>query len=584
MTDDPAGVDLAGWALAVLALAPAAAGGVWLRSPAGPIRDRWLAELRMLALPASPFRRMPAGIAESRLIGGLDLAATLASGLPVTERGLLAEADGGYLLISMAERLDPYLASLVAATAETGELHVERDGVTKFWPAHFAMVALDEGIDDEAPPLLLTERLGLVVDFAHTGFDHAPCTAVEVAEARERLPQVNTSAALIGQICATAAAFGLASLRPSLQAAAVARCIAALKGRLEVSEADAVLATALVLAPRAQAWPQATAEAEPPPPPPPPEDAEAETPPKPEDSTADPPETVLRDAALAALPAGLLASLKQRLNRARLRQSGRFGARERNTPRGRAMGAKPGDPRTGARLGIVDTLRAAAPWQKLRRGASFGDGSIAVRREDFRIVRRRARRRTTTLFVVDASGSAALQRLGEAKGAVQMLLAECYVRRDEVALITFRGRTAEMVLPPTRALARAARALAGLVGGGGTPLATAIDTARQVVEGIMRSGRTPVVVFMTDARANLSREGQPGRERAMADARDAARDLAALGQSVILIDTAAKPGEAAASLADIMAARYLPLPYAAPELVVQAVAQERPAPYAAQRA
>ncbi len=104
-----------------------------------------------------------------------------------------------------------------------------------------------------------------------------------------------------------------------------------------------------------------------PPPPPPPEDAEAETPPKPEDSTADPPETVLRDAALAALPAGLLASLKQRLNRARLRQSGRFGARERNTPRGRAMGAKPGDPRTGARLGIVDTLRAAAPWQKLRR-------------------------------------------------------------------------------------------------------------------------------------------------------------------------------------------------------------------------
>jgi magnesium chelatase subunit D len=584
MTDDPAGVDLAGWALAVLALAPAAAGGVWLRSPAGPIRDRWLAELRMLALPASPFRRMPAGIAESRLIGGLDLAATLASGLPVTERGLLAEADGGYLLISMAERLDPYLASLVAATAETGELHVERDGVTKFWPAHFAMVAQDEGIDDEAPPLLLTERLGLVVDLAHTGFDHAPCSAAEVAEARKRLPQVNASAALIGQICATAAAFGLASLRPSLQAVAVARCIAALKGRLEVSEADAVLATALVLAPRAQAWPQATAEAEPPPPPPPPEDAEAETPPKPEDSTADPPETVLRDAALAALPAGLLASLKLRLNRARLRQSGRFGARERNTPRGRAMGAKPGDPRTGARLGIVDTLRAAAPWQKLRRGAGFGDGSIAVRREDFRIVRRRARRRTTTLFVVDASGSSALQRLGEAKGAVQMLLAECYVRRDEVALITFRGRTAEMVLPPTRALARAARALAGLVGGGGTPLATAIDTARQVVEGIMRSGRTPVVVFMTDARANLSREGQPGRERAMADAREAARDLAALGQSVILIDTAAKPGEAAASLADIMAARYLPLPYAAPELVVQAVAQERPAPYAAQRA
>lgn len=581
---DPAGADLAGLALAALAVAPEAAGGIWLRAQAGPDRDRWLAALRSHAVPGVPFRRMPAGIAESRLIGGLDLAATLASGLPVTERGLLAEADGGYLVISMAERLDPWLASLVAATAETGELHVERDGVTQTLPAHFAMVALDEGIDDEAPPAILTERLGLVLDLAHARFGDSPFSFETVASARERLPLVATSARIIGELCAAAAGFGLASLRPSLQAVGVARALAALHGRLDVADEDAILAAALVLAPRAVQWPSRQEQQEEAPPPPPPD---AETPPPeqpPQDQSGDPPDDVMSQSALAALPAGLLADLKARAASGRQRSAGKAGAREKNARRGRAVGVKPGDPRTGARLGLIDTLRAAAPWQKLRRGASFGDGTIAVRREDFRIVRRRARRRTTTLFIVDASGSSALQRLGEAKGAVQLLLAECYVRRDEVALITFRGRVAEMVLPPTRALARAARALAGLAGGGGTPLATAIDTARQVAEGIMRSGRTPVLVFMTDARANIGRDGQPGRERAMADARQAARELAALGQTTILIDTANKPGEAAAVLADAMEARYLPLPYAAPELVVHAVSQERPAPRAAHRA
>ncbi|MCZ8374786.1 MAG: magnesium chelatase subunit D [Beijerinckiaceae bacterium] len=584
MTPDPAGADLAGLALAVLAVAPEAAGGIWLRAQAGPDRERWLAALRTHAMPGVPFRRMPAGIAESRLIGGLDLAATLASGLPVTERGLLAEADGGYLVISMAERLDPWLASLVAATAETGELHVERDGVTQTLPAHFAMVALDEGIDDEAPPALLTERLGLVLDLAHAPFGGAVFPFEAMAAARDRLPLVTTSARIIGELCAAAAGFGLASLRPSLQAVGVARALAALHGRIDVADEDAILAAALVLAPRAVQWPSRQEQQEEAPPPPPP-DADTPQPDNPpQEQSGDPPDDVMSQSALAALPAGLLADLKARAASGRQRSAGKAGAREKNARRGRAVGVKPGDPRTGARLGLIDTLRAAAPWQKLRRGASFGDGTIAVRREDFRIVRRRARRRTTTLFVVDASGSSALQRLGEAKGAVQLLLAECYVRRDEVALITFRGRVAEMVLPPTRALARAARALAGLAGGGGTPLATAIDTARQVAEGIMRSGRTPVLVFMTDARANIGRDGQPGRERAMADARQAARELAALGQTTILIDTANKPGEAAAVLADAMEARYLPLPYAAPELVVHAVSQERPAPRAAHRA
>ena len=155
---------------------------------------------------------------------------------------------------------------------------------------------------------------------------------------------------------------------------------------------------------------------------------------------------------------------------------------------------------------MIETLRAAAPWQKLRQReaaklalqplqSSLGQAPsrqrIYVRREDFHVTRFKQVGQTTTLFVVDASGSSALNRLAEAKGAVELLLADCYVRRDRVSVLAFRGKTAELLLPPTRSLARAKRSLAGLPGGGGTPLATAIDAACELANQIRRRGETP---------------------------------------------------------------------------------------------
>src|SRR6202012_5594833 len=130
---------------------------------------------------------------------------------------------------------------------------------------------------------------------------------------------------------------------------------------------------------------------------------------------------------------------------------------------------------------VLETLRAAAPWQKLRRrtgGEIFSkDACLLIRKDDFRITRFKENSATATIFVVDASGSSALQRLAEVKGAVELLLVDCYVRRDEGALIAFRGQAAELVLPPTRSLARAKRSLAALPGGGGAPLSAAIIAA-----------------------------------------------------------------------------------------------------------
>jgi magnesium chelatase subunit D len=155
-----------------------------------------------------------------------------------------------------------------------------------------------------------------------------------------------------------------------------------------------------------------------------------------------------------------------------------------------------------------------------------------------------------------------LHRLGEAKGAVELLLAECYVRRDRVALLAFRGRGAELILPPTRSLARAKRSLAGLPGGGGTPLASAIDAAVELAEATRRQGDTPLLVFLTDGRANLTSDGRPDRAMAESQALAAARRVRADGLRAVLVDTAPRPQPLAARVATEMGARYLPLPHA----------------------
>ncbi|WP_128566586.1 VWA domain-containing protein, partial [Methylobacterium crusticola] len=160
--------------------------------------------------------------------------------------------------------------------------------------------------------------------------------------------------------------------------------------------------------------------------------------------------------------------------------AGRAGAAALQARRGRPAGTRPGDPRTG-RIALVETLRAAAPWQRLR--GRDEARPIRVEPGDIRIRRLVHRTETTTIFAVDASGSAALERLAEAKGAVELLLAQAYVRRDRVALVAFRGSGAELVLPPTRSLVRARRGLAGLPGGGGTPLAAGIAAAEALAAG-----------------------------------------------------------------------------------------------------
>ena len=222
---------------------------------------------------------------------------------------------------------------------------------------------------------------------------------------------------------------------------------------------------------------------------------------------------------------------------------------------------------------MLETLRAAIPWQKLRR---HRDGTeIAFRREDLRVRRFRPKSKTTTIFVVDASGSSALHRLAEAKGAVELVLAECYVRRDEAALIAFRGTKAEIILPPTRSLTRARALLKGLPGGGGTPLALGLDQARTLADLVRRKGDRPYLIVLTDAQANIARDGTGGRAKADEDALASAQALHRDGFESLLIDTSPRPQPKAAHLASQMGARYLALPHADARKLASAIMPPR---------
>ncbi len=152
--------------------------------------------------------------------------------------------------------------------------------------------------------------------------------------------------------------------------------------------------------------------------------------------------------------------------------------------------------------------------------------------------------------------------MAEAKGAVELLLSDCYSRRDNVALIAFKGDKAELLLPLTRSLVRAKKALAALPGGGGTPLADGVDLAHQLVSGIQRQGLTPTTVFFTDGVANVARDGSPGRTQAQAEALAAAKGFGQLGSRTLLIDSSPRPNSKARELAGALEGTYLPMPHA----------------------
>jgi magnesium chelatase subunit D len=320
-----------------------------------------------------------------------------------------------------------------------------------------------------------------------------------------------------------------------------------------VTEDDLSVAAALTLAHHATQLPEDAQEDSAPPPP----DTSSEQSNDGSNTVDSALDDILVEAVTAALPQGLL-------TRAALQNSKGANGSGAGT-RQKGQKGRPLPPRQMAqsrdRIDLIATLRAAAPWQTVRRKAR-GTDRLVILKTDLRHKRHEDRSDRLLIFTVDASGSSAMARLAETKGAIELLLAEAYASRDHVALVAFRGEGADVLLPPTRSLVQTKRRLAALPGGGGTPLAAGLFEAGRLAHQSRGRGLAPTLILLTDGRANIALDGTGKRAEAQRDAQEVATTLRHAGTRGLVIDTGRRPSSDLAQLSNTLDSPYVPLPHA----------------------
>jgi magnesium chelatase subunit D len=584
------GLELAQQALILLAIEPRLRGLV-LAAPVGTGKSSLARGVRDVLGEATPFVELPPSVDVENLLGGLDLEATLQSGHMVLKEGVLARADGGVAYVDGVNLLTDASANLLLSVLDEGEVRVEREGVSMRTPARFSLIGSYDPAEGQ-PRRHLLDRVGLLVTLpgARSAAQRAeviqrnlgpaaPHWAEDtqflyglIQTAREHLPTVHISEAQIRRLSVTALQYGVEGHRVDVFAVRAACAAAAYELRESVNDDDLLLAARLVILPRATRTPEQEEEPpqqqqQPPPPEPePPEPEQRDEQQSEEGETPVPEQIIAPEQILEALESDLPEELAD-LSFSHMRR-GQAGSRGTTSgTRGRHVNSVPGEAARG-RIDVVATLRAAAPWQAVRGRAD----KLELRASDVRIKQYRSKAGALFCFGVDASGSMALHRMRQAKGAVHTLLEKAYVNRDRVALMAFRGEEAEILMPPTQSVELARRALDLLPTGGGTPLASAlvlgVDLAQQAKRrGIMQT----VLVLLTDGRANVPlEEGANPRE----ELERLGGYVHEAGMAVVVVDTKRSylsRGEAR-QLAEWLGATYAYLPSATGEQIAEVAA------------
>jgi magnesium chelatase subunit D len=570
--------------------------------PAGPHPFDASAETRPVQLV-----ELPVGASTDRLAGTLDIEKALSEGRKAFEPGLLAAAHRGILYVDEVNLLSDHLVDLLLDVAAMGVNHVEREGVSVRHPSRFILVGTMNPEEGELRPQLL-DRFGVTVEVSGSQdpadrvevvrrrlrYEAAPDEfsrewsnvdtklAASVESARQLLPGVSVDEDILFRISTLCAQLGVDGLRGDLVTAKTARALAAWDARNEVNLEDVKQAALLALSHRRRRGPFEQPGIDP-------EELEnalsedRPDPPDGPDSDTHPPSTSEDDGEVSTSvrdsePSEARTGAGERSHaasepfhpvRLEVPEKGRGGPLGRRSRVSGESGHPVGDREPGGNpkdVALAATARAAAPHQKAR--GREGPG-IEVRACDLRQNVREGREGNLILFLVDASGSmAARKRMSAVKGAVLSLLNDAYQRRDKVALISFRGEGARILVPPTSSVVLAAPRLEELPTGGRTPLAAGIEKAAEVLkrEELRDRERRPLLVLLTDGRATV------GPDPLVAAAR-----VRSLGATSFVVDT--EEGYVrlgmAVELAESMGARCLRLEELRADSLVELVERRR---------